>query len=147
MHSFSRLIIFTFLLLSLTGCYNKPVRHLASDVVLIQTGTSTREDVIMYLGEPDDIQVAEPGVERWVYSDTRRNIQEGLPWVGKYFGEAERTTVAVTIKNNVVVDSRFVCKDADDLAWQKDFDWQEKGQENQAPSVVEEHSPQDSTVQ
>lgn len=147
MHSFLRLIIFALLLVSLTGCYNKPVRHLASDVVLIQTGTSTREDVIMYLGEPDDIQVAEAGVERWMYSDSRRNLQEGLPWVGKYFGEAEMTHVAITIKNNVVVDSQFVCKDSDDLNWQEDFDWQQDDQVEDTPVMAEETSQQDSLVQ
>lgn len=147
MYSFLRLILFALLLTSLSGCYNKPVRHLASDIVLIQTGTSTREDVIMYLGEPDDIEVVEPGVERWVYSDSRRNLQEGLPWVGKYFGEAEQTNVAVIIKNNVVVDSSFACKDFDDLQWQENFKWQNNSQENDALVVVEETPQQDALVQ
>lgn len=145
MRSFLRLILFALLLTSLTGCYNKQVRHLASDVVLIQTGTSTREDVIMYLGEPDDIQVAEAGVERWMYFDSRKNLQEGLPWIGKYFGEAETTQVAITIKNNIVVDSQFMCKDSDDLSWQKDFDWQQP--EDNELVVSEEVSPQESVVQ
>jgi len=147
MHSFLRLIIFALLISSLTGCYNKQVRHLASDIVLIQNGTSTREDVIMYLGEPDDIQVVETGIERWVYSDSRRNMQEGLPWIGKYFGEAEKTDVAIIIKNNVVVDSRFISKDSDDLEWQKNFDWQQDGEKENTLITDDKISQQEPAVQ
>jgi hypothetical protein len=51
------------LLLLLSGCYSKPVRHLASDASLIKAGESTRIDVLQYLGEPNGRRAVGPGIE------------------------------------------------------------------------------------
>ena len=49
-------LLTTLLLVLLGGCYSKPVRHLASDVALIQPGVTTLTEVHQYLGEPKGIR-------------------------------------------------------------------------------------------
>ena len=44
------------LLAGISGCYINPVRHLASDAALLKVGESTKEDVLVFLGEPDEQQ-------------------------------------------------------------------------------------------
>lgn len=126
MPSFLRLILCLFLLSATAGCYNTPVRHLSSDVALIDVGTSSRSDVLVYLGEPDDQVIQGDGVERWLYNDTRKTFIEGAPVVGKYLGTPEEIQVIVTLQNNVVQDCTFTSADKDDLSWKDDFEWQKK---------------------
>ena len=56
-------------LMLLVGCQSKPVRHLASDAALIKAGTSTRQDVIRLLGEPNGHRTVSAGVEEYIYSE------------------------------------------------------------------------------
>ena len=124
MPTFLRIILSLFLLVALSGCYNTPVRHLASDVVLIDVGTSTRSDVLIYLGEPDDQVISGNGVERWLYRDEVKTLLEETPWVGGYVGSAEDVQVVVVLKDDLVTECIFSDRDPDDLAWQDDFKWQ-----------------------
>ena len=57
----------------LSGCADKPVRHLASDASLVIVGTSTRNDVLTFLGDPDEQQIDSPSVERWVYFEENQS--------------------------------------------------------------------------
>ena len=125
MPTFLRIILSLFLLTALSGCYNTPVRHLASDVVLIDVGTSSRSDVLIYLGEPDEQVIVGDGVERWLYRDEVKTLLEDTPWVGKYAGTPEDVQVVVVLENDVVTECVFSDVDKDDLAWQDDFKWQE----------------------
>lgn len=112
---------------ALSGCYNKPVRHLASDAALIQVGVSHREDVLTYLGEPDEQIVLDDGVEKWVYTEYERSALKNAPMVGKYFGEPNSGTVIVLIKGNEVTECRYGAQ-LQDSSWANDFDWQKTQQ-------------------
>lgn len=113
---------------AISGCYNTPVRHLASDVALIKIGESDRNDVLTFLGEPDKQIVLGKGVEKWVFTEYERSPVKNAPVVGKYFGEPDYGTVTVIIKNDVVVDCVYGAREDDDKSWADDFDWQEKQQ-------------------
>lgn len=126
-----RLLLCILALSLMTGCYNKPVRHLASDISLIQKGSSTRQDVLLYLGEPDDTEVGSKGLERWVYTENITNTKESIPYIGKYLGSPEVTKVEIVLQNGVVVDTRYNSFDEDDTHWQDDFDWQEDAKETE----------------
>lgn len=123
----NRLFCCVLLLLCLGGCHNKPVRHLASDVALLEVGSSSREDVLIYLGEPDATSVEENGVERWLYSDQlHQSVFTRIPYFGHYFGHPEIVKLVVVLKDDMVQDCIFSSTDEDDLDWTDDFDWQKK---------------------
>lgn len=112
--------------LALTGCYNKPVRHLASDAALLKIGKSSSEDVLIYLGDPDEQKVLADGVEKWLYKKEQRTFFEKIPYVGGQFGAPEYSQVVVTLKNGIVTECVFSLTDEDDMDWADDYSWQEK---------------------
>lgn len=119
------LVVSLLLALAVSGCYMKPVRHLASDVALVQVGKSTKEDVTIFLGEPDDIAQDQEGRELWHYRDKNTNLLQKTPMVGSRFGSPEIIHVVVSFTGGVVSSCDFSLSDADDMSWAKDFSWQE----------------------
>jgi hypothetical protein len=118
------MLVATVLLLS--GCYNKPVRHLVSDAALLKVGKSSSEDVLVYLGDPDEQNVLGDGVEKWLYKREEKTVFEKIPYAGAQFGAPEYSQVVVTITNGVVSDCVFSLSDEDDTDWADDYSWQEK---------------------
>ncbi len=114
--------------LVLSGCYNTPVRHLASDAALIKVGESTRNDVLTYLGEPDEQFILKDGEERWLYTEFEHSMVKDAPYVGKYFGEPDYGTVTVKIQNDIVTECVYDGWEYNSDDWADDFDWQEKKQ-------------------
>lgn len=121
--NFFLLLLFT--LVALSGCYNTPVRHLAADVALLKVGESTEEDVLIFLGAPDERQELAKGEEKWLYNDKHMTLLEKAPLVGKRIGSPEYRQVVVTLKNKIVTEVVYSSSDADDLGWADDFSWQE----------------------
>ena len=112
-------------LVTISGCYTTPVRHLGADVSLLKIGESTAEDVLIFLGPPDQQQQGE-GVEKWIYKDKEMSLIEKTPLIGKHLGSPEYTQVIVTITNNIVTGVVYSDTDDDDLDWADDYSWQEK---------------------
>lgn len=112
-------------LVALSGCYNTPVRHLAADVALLKVGESTEEDVLIFLGAPDERQELAGGEEKWLYNDKHMTFLEKAPLVGKRIGSPEYRQVVLTLKNKIVTEVVYSSSDADDLGWADDFSWQE----------------------
>ena len=110
----------------LGGCYMTPVRHLASDIALLQVGKSTREDVIVFLGDPDEQQELGEGVQKWLYKDKNMSFLQKTPLLGSKLGSPEFNQVVVTLRNGVVSACDYSYSDEDDMDWAKDFSWQEK---------------------
>lgn len=115
------------LVFSVTGCYIKQVRHLASDSALLKVGESTREDVVIFLGEPDEQQVVGEGVEKWLYRDKDTSFFEKTPFVGKHIGSPEYHQVVVTLRNGIVASCVYSSTDEDDMDWANDYSWQRNG--------------------
>jgi hypothetical protein len=113
-------------LVALSGCYSTPVRHLTSDVSLLKVGETTAEDVLIFMGAPDERQELGAGVEKWLYKDKEMSFLEKTPLIGKRLGSPEYKKVVVTITNNVVSKAVYTSSDADDLDWADDYSWQEK---------------------
>lgn len=123
---FRRSLILLAAVLLLGGCYGKPVRNLASDAALIKSGQSTRDDVLTFLGEPDDQQVVGKGVEKWLYREENTTALEKTPVVGKYLGSPGYGRVVVTLKGDLVIDCNYDAHDEDEDDWAHDYSWQEK---------------------
>ncbi|WP_420207914.1 outer membrane protein assembly factor BamE domain-containing protein [Candidatus Electronema sp. JC] len=120
------LLFFLLAALAVTGgCSFKPVRHLASDAALIKPGESTRKDVLRYLGEPDGRRTVGPGVEEYLYSETRKGQLGGLPLVGRLADPASQEMVVVTLNGEQVASCEFRLLKKDDLAWKKDAQWED----------------------
>ena len=124
--NFFLLLSFAVALAGISGCYNKPVRHLASDVALLKVGSSTEEDVLVFLGEPDEQQELSEGVETWLYKDKSMTTLEKAPLIGKRLGSPEYKVVMVTITNKIVTEVLYSASDKDDMNWADDYPWQEK---------------------
>jgi hypothetical protein len=117
---------FLTLLLFTGGCYNKTIRHLASDAVLIKTGSSSRNDVLTYLGEPDTIRMFGDGGEEWTYVEERPGTLQALPLIGRYFGGGYYEKISVVLQNDIVQSSRFREFSDDDFDWADTYSSQEK---------------------
>lgn len=125
----SKINFFLILVLALStlgGCYTKPVRHLASDIALLQVGKSTREDVVIFLGDPDEQQELGEGVQKWLYKDKNMSLLQKTPLLGSRFGSPEFNQVVVTLRNGVVSACDYTYSDENDMDWAKDFSWQKK---------------------
>ena len=115
-----------FLCLLLSGCFSKPVRHLSSDVGLITPGKTTREEVLLYLGEPDSSQKTAPNVEEFIYTVRhKKGLLRKTPLLGNYLDYTGSETVVVTITDGVVSDCKFKLTDRHDRDWARDLKWKE----------------------
>ncbi|SDO47639.1 hypothetical protein SAMN05660330_00339 [Desulforhopalus singaporensis] len=114
------------MLLALSACYTKPVRHLGADVSLLSEGESTKEDVLIFLGDPDDQVQLDGNRVKWLYLDKNMSLMEKTPFFGKYVGAPEITQVVVTFNNGVVESIDYSSSDQDELEWTDDFPWQKR---------------------
>lgn len=124
---FSRISILIVLgmLLFLPACYNKSIRHLASDASLIEVGRSTRVDVLTYLGEPDLQRRIDDNREEWVYVEEKVSGMQRTPVVGGYFDGRGYDKVFIILENDIVRSCQFREFEDDEFDWADDFDWQE----------------------
>ena len=109
-----------------TACADKPVRHLASDASLVVVGESTKEDVLTFLGDPDEQKIEPAGVEMWEYFEKRVSTLQKTPYFGKMFGPERHSRIIVTFKGNTVVDCKYFSYSSDEFDWSDDYSWQEK---------------------
>jgi hypothetical protein len=101
-----RIIIAVALLLSLllggAGCAKKKVRHLVSDVCLVSPEKTTKEQVLTYLGQPDEQYEMADGGELWVYYDAKTTTLRKTPYIGDKLGEKKYETVKITFAGDIV---------------------------------------------
>ena len=102
-----RLFLFCLAALLLSGCVHQPVRHLASDSSLISPGTSTKTDVLTYLGDPDERQENGPGPERWLYYEEHLSAVQRTFYVGRWFGTQSVSRIIVTFDGETVSDIQY----------------------------------------
>ena len=91
----------------LSGCVHQPVRHLASDASLISPGTSTRTDVLTYLGDPDERQKTEAGEERWLYYEEYLSAMQRTFYVGRWFSPKSVSRIIVSFEGELVTDIQY----------------------------------------
>ena len=120
----SLLVVLT--VFALAGCYTTPVRHLSADAALLQAGKSTRQDVIVFLGDPEQQQDLGEGVEKWLYKEKDIGFLEKTPLLGRYMGSPTYNQLVVTFRNGIVSEAVYSYSDDADLDWANDFSWQEK---------------------
>ncbi|MBI4791700.1 MAG: hypothetical protein HY789_02960 [Deltaproteobacteria bacterium] len=87
----------------LSGCsfFKGPVRHLASDVCLMTQGT-TRQEVLAYMGPPDDQQVDQYG-EIWIYFQVNKSLLRKTPYIGDNLGTEDVDVVTVRFEGDKVI--------------------------------------------
>ena len=89
-------------LISTAGCARKSVRHLASDVGMISPGTSTKQEVVNYLGQPNaEYKMTEAGL-LWVYYEAKKTMLRDTPYIGGKIGEETYEVVKVTFNGDIV---------------------------------------------
>jgi hypothetical protein len=97
-----------------------PVRHLAADIALLKAGETTQEDVIIYLGEPDDVRELDDGTVQWLYLEKDESTLRKTPLVGNMMGSAEFQRAIVTIKDGIVAEAVYSSSDKKVLDWGDD---------------------------
>ncbi len=90
------------LMLGTAGCARKNVRHLASDVGLVTPGTTTKQEVFNYLGQPDEEYKMTGGGLLWVYYEAKSTMLRDTPYIGKKIGEETYEVVKVTFNGDIV---------------------------------------------
>ena len=95
------------LLMGITGCAKKNVRHLASEVCLVNPEKTTKEQVLTYLGQPDEQYEMADGGETWIYYDVQKTALRNTPYIGDKIGEKKYETVKVTFRGDIVQTSVY----------------------------------------
>lgn len=78
------------------------VRHLSSDVCLVVPESTTRQEVIAFLGQPDSQWVNSDKVEIWTYRTIRKSFLRKMPFFGKSLGSVDYEVVTVTFTGDQV---------------------------------------------
>ncbi len=104
---FKRLFLLCLATAVVSGCVHEPVRHLASDASLITPNASTRNDVLTYLGDPDERQEGGAGPERWYYYEEQRSASQRTFYVGRWFGPKSVSRIIVTFDGDMVSDIQY----------------------------------------
>jgi hypothetical protein len=99
---FWRALMALLLTFTMTGCYRTQVRHLSSDVCLLQPGQTTREEVLAYLGDPDQRQINPEKGETWIYYQGNKSLLRKMPYLGKNMGEEQFDVVMITFQGDLV---------------------------------------------
>ena len=115
-------------MLQLAGCYSTPVRNLASDVALIKSGESHKQDVVAFLGDPDEKVTAENGVEKWLFREKESSWLKSTPGLKRFLPKKKEEVIVVMFKGDLVVSSQYRAIEYEETKWANDFDWQEKKQ-------------------
>lgn len=88
----------------LAGCagVSTPVRHLSSDVCLVMPESTTRQEVLSFLGEPDRKIVTGEKSEVWIYQEASKSFLKKIPWLGENLGSQNFETVTVSFEGDLV---------------------------------------------
>ncbi len=108
--------VFCLIVSVVSGCYNTPVRHLAADASLVETGVSTREDVSTILGTPDR-QMRQDDAVVWIYEERKKDMVEDLPLLADKLGTAEQIRLLVYFRGDTVTRVEYSAVDPDDQRW------------------------------
>lgn len=108
------------------GCYNQPVQHLASDASLIKVGKSTKQDVLLLLGEPNAQQRIGEGAEEWVYYEEEMSALQRTPLVGEYFDPKGYNMIRVVLEHDMVKSCDYSGYEAGESSWSDDYSWQKE---------------------
>ncbi|MBU0482091.1 MAG: hypothetical protein KKG47_13420 [Proteobacteria bacterium] len=100
---YKTLCVNLFILLLVLGCSTGvKVRHLSSDVCLVVPESTTRQEVIAFLGQPDSQWVNSDKVEIWTYRTIRKSFLRKMPFFGKSLGSVDYEVVTVTFTGDQV---------------------------------------------
>jgi hypothetical protein len=89
-------------LMVVAGCAKKNVRHLASDVCLVTPEETTKEQVLTYLGQPDEQYEMAEGGETWIYYDVKKTALRDTPYIGDKIGDKKYEMVKVVFGGDIV---------------------------------------------
>jgi len=90
------------LALALAGCATTTVKHLSSDVCLVMPESTTKPEVLSFLGEPAKKVTTPEGEETWVYYKEDKDTLRKLPLIGERLGTDNFETVTITFVGNKV---------------------------------------------
>jgi hypothetical protein len=90
------------LIAGMAGCARKNVRHLASDVSLVSPGTTKKQEVLNYLGQPDAEYKMDGGDILWVYYEEKTTLLGNTPYLGEKFGKKTYEIVKVVFAGDNV---------------------------------------------
>ncbi len=119
------LVAFCLLPLLASGCYNKPVRHLASDASMIAPLKSTRQDVMLYLGEPDGHRNISVEIEEYVYYEDKKGALSRTPIIDLVTDPDGYEMIIVTFSGDLVTSCEFRSFDQNDLEKLNQYTWEE----------------------
>lgn len=102
--NFNKKWLFAFILLLLSSaCFrHDPVRHLSSDASLLIPGQTTKQEVLTFMGEPDERRVLLNEHEIWIYYQVKKSLLRKAPYVGDRLGTEEYDVMSVSFADDKV---------------------------------------------
>ncbi len=95
-------VILPLIIFVLTGCFrHEPVRHLAAEAALITPHQTTKQEVLSYLGEPEERQSVSENREVWIYYQADKSLLRKTPLVGNKMGNLEYDVLNVSFTGDV----------------------------------------------
>jgi len=96
--------LFTWLLFIIAGCAgtSQPIRHLSSDVCLVMPESTTRQEVLSFMGAPDRKTRTADSQEVWIYKKINKSFAKKMPLLGEKLGSQNYETVTVTFVGELV---------------------------------------------
>lgn len=89
--------------LCLTGCAaTAQTKHLSSDVCLVMPESTTKAEVLSFLGDPDQKKTSPDGDETWYYHKENKDFIRTVPLIGEKLGTLNYETVAISFMGNKV---------------------------------------------
>jgi hypothetical protein len=137
---FAVLLTTALLCLVMSGCHNHPVRHLASDVGLIKTGETTRQEALSLLGDPDSTRMISATTEEWIYHEEDKSLLQQTPVVGGAFSSKGYKTVVLTLNGDIVTASRYGDYKKGEFNWRDDYKWQKIDQQDETKTETKSGS-------
>lgn len=89
-------------LVSSCGGKSTQIRNLSSDVCLVMPDSTTRQEVLSFLGQPDRKMSKGDNLEMWLYLDVSKSLSRKMPLVGSNLGHETYETVTVTFEADLV---------------------------------------------
>lgn len=119
------LFLLLFVSIAFVSCSSGPTRYLASDVCMIKTGQTSRQEVLELMGEPDSKRMVAESTEQWIYYEEEKSSLQAAPMVGGAFDPNGYNMVVITLTGDMVSTCKYSAYDKDEFDWKDDYSWQE----------------------
>lgn len=102
-----KFLIFLFILFFFSGCATVPGPNLSSKATLVHPNSSTKGEVLAYLGPPVQVFTREDGKEEWYYYYRVKNFWENFPLIREVKGKDYTEILKIVYEGDIVIEVNY----------------------------------------